>query len=357
MKTADPQTLPLVCEYTPKTGSYFVHFPDAAKVEYWSTLTPPDRAANVSFLHGSADDRVQVLHPSPADFLASLESLPESQKADALHAFAGAVSAEMTSIEVDRRNGKISKKEAIERAENFIERLGGPDITKVPLSVAAQSAVLGEFVGMYDHIATHVASLTPTNANALEDPIARAQADLARPPTQAELATVFGDVGTDKDRGNDFPEPPTAEEIAADAQKAAHLDSVDRAADELATSSALLQREESGIFKATMDRLDALRVEYADASQVQNPTRPASSQADEVAQASILTEARDLTSSFSGPDLTRIPLSVGAQDYVQGKISRADLENLVLDNDRAAKLAPPSQGHSQGEERSIADDR
>lgn len=113
----------------------------------------------------------------------------------------------------------------------------------------------------------------------------------------------------------------------------------------------------ASVIQATLDKLDALRVEYADASQVQNPTRPASSQADEIAQASILTEARDLTSSFTGPDLTRIPLSVGAQDYVQGKISRTDLENLVIDNNRAAVLAPPSQGHSQGEERSIADDR
>ena len=69
----------------------------------------------------------------------------------------------------------------------------------------------------------------------------------------------------------------------------------------------------------TLDRLTSLRLEYAD-----NPDKH------------ILAEARGIADAVAGPDVTRVPFTVSAVEYVKGNLSRADLEQLAAKNERAA---------------------
>jgi hypoxanthine phosphoribosyltransferase len=96
--------------------------------------------------------------------------------------------------------------------------------------------------------------------------------------------------------------------------------------------------------EALLTRLDALREEYAE-----KPDREKTE------------EAREIATERGGPDVTRIPLAVAAQEYVEGHTSRATLELMAEQNDQAREAREQNQSHtsevSRDDERSISDDR
>lgn len=80
--------------------------------------------------------------------------------------------------------------------------------------------------------------------------------------------------------------------------------------------------------KAVLSRLDALRLEYEKA-----PTKET------------VAEAREALDELDGPDVSKVPFAVAAQEYVTGSISRVDLEIAAAENDRAREARALTTAH------------
>jgi hypothetical protein len=377
------QTAPLAIavERNLLTNQLAVVFPSAAKVQNWDALPISERLADTPF-NGEAAHRFTVdLFRSPADFLAGVQTLPQELQAANRQALAVAITTELATIKHGVEDKKLSRKDAIERAEDLIERIGGSDLTKIPLQVAAQDYVLGSSsIEIARFVQDHTEHLTPANANALAafqqnehaatlDKLEALRAEFSRieePPEWDHLATPeekrrWNEL-TDRcekvlEKAESLTDPIQGPEKTRAALLTAAEDFVKGNIDRKALEAKFAENEAALKTSRVLDRLDALKIEYDNARQVAEPPRPNLSEADLAEQNRILTKTRDIAERFDGPDLTKIPLQVAAQDYVKGALSRTDLENFIEENAKAAAIAPPSQSHGQAEERSIADDR
>jgi hypoxanthine phosphoribosyltransferase len=83
--------------------------------------------------------------------------------------------------------------------------------------------------------------------------------------------------------------------------------------------------------EAVLDRLDALRAEYEEKPDPEKTE-----------------EARAIVNELNGPDVTRIPLGVAAENFVEGHTSRVELEILAAANDRSREV----RAHVSSEENS-----
>jgi len=73
--------------------------------------------------------------------------------------------------------------------------------------------------------------------------------------------------------------------------------------------------------EAVLARLDAIRAEYHE-----KPGREK------------ILEAREAVDDLPAPDITKIPLAVAAQEYIEGRVSRVELEMLAAEADRSREV-------------------
>lgn len=163
---AHAQTLAVVADRDNKQGTVHVAFPNAETLENWHRMTTAEKVLS---RWSDSDQHTVDLHPSPAAYLESLEDLPEQEQKAGREGLAHGIVAELTGIERDRINGQLKTSEANQAVDNLIDRIGGPDLAKVPLKVAARDSVNGQDVAIFKEVSAYVAKLTPENTNNLVD--------------------------------------------------------------------------------------------------------------------------------------------------------------------------------------------
>lgn len=168
MKTY-PHVLAIVADHNSYRDTIEVGFPSAKTLGNWDRLTiDQKRVIDID----SADNHTIDLHPSPAAYLAGLESLPEPQQRAGRAAFANAIEDELLLIEhfhsLEYSEEGLSTKDALGLVNEFIDKIGGPDLAKIHLKTAARDFVSGKTnIPINKEVAAYVERLTSANTISL----------------------------------------------------------------------------------------------------------------------------------------------------------------------------------------------